>query len=137
MAYTNTKTPIVYYGGKTAIINHILPLIPKHEVYTETFLGGGTVFWSKEPARNETINDRLDLVVNFYRVLKSRFRELHRLIDMALIGRTIHREALDVIKAHKAGKTQDPVQLAYAFWQCTNFGYSNKIGGGGISTATT
>lgn len=30
MAYTKVKTPIVYYGGKTAILNHILPLIPEH-----------------------------------------------------------------------------------------------------------
>jgi hypothetical protein len=27
------KRPISYYGGKHAIIRHILPLVPKHEVY--------------------------------------------------------------------------------------------------------
>lgn len=49
MAYTDTKTPIVYYGGKTAILNHIFPLVPEHEVYTECFAGGAALFWSKRP----------------------------------------------------------------------------------------
>lgn len=36
MANTATKTPIIYYGGKTSILNHIMPLIPVHEVSTST-----------------------------------------------------------------------------------------------------
>jgi DNA adenine methylase len=66
MAYTQVKTPIVYYGGKTSIVNHLLDMVPVHEVYTETFFGGGTLFWAKDPVKNETINDRLDIVINFY-----------------------------------------------------------------------
>jgi len=49
MAYTKVKTPIVYYGGKTAILNHLMEMVPVHEVYTETFFGGGTLFWAKDP----------------------------------------------------------------------------------------
>lgn len=137
MSNTNTKTPIVYYGGKTAIWNHIEPLIPsaannflETDSYSEEFLGGGTVFWSKEPVKNETINDRLDLVVNFYRCLKLRYRPLKRLINATLVSRKIHGEGLKLIRAHAKGKKVPPVQLAWAFWLCTNFAYSNKIGGG-------
>lgn len=60
MSYTNTKTPIVYYGGKTAIWNHIEPLIPckfnhflETDVYSEVFLGGGT-----PPSKIGTAEDR-------------------------------------------------------------------------------
>lgn len=132
MACTDVKTPIVYYGGKTAILNHILPIIPEHEVYTEVFFGGGAVFFSKRPAKNETINDKLDLVVNFYRVMqdKDTFPLLKNEMNKTLIGRTIHKEAVDTIKKHKKGVTMDPIRLAWAFWVCTNFAYSNKIGGG-------
>lgn len=132
MAYTKTTTPIVYYGGKTAILNHILPLIPEHEVYTEVFFGGGAVFFAKKPSKNETINDRLDVVVNFYRVLKDKklYPDLVDLIDKSLIGRQVHNEALQIIKDHKKGMEIDPVKLAWGFFMCTNFAYSNKIGGG-------
>ena len=51
------KTPITYYGGKQTMLKHILPLIPKHKVYTETFLGGGAVLWAKDPAPLEIVND--------------------------------------------------------------------------------
>lgn len=130
MAYTVVKTPIVYYGGKTSIINHMLPLVPPHEVYTETFFGGGTLFWAKDPVKNETINDKLQIVVNFYRCLRLHFRSLKKLIDATLVSRQIHLEGLTIIRRHKRGHRVDKIKLAWAFWLCTNFAYSNKIGGG-------
>jgi len=124
------KTPIVYYGGKTSIQNHLLDLVPVHETYYEGFAGGATLFFAKDPVKNETINDRLNIVINFYRTLKFKFKPLKRLIDATLIGREIHREGLTLINAHKAGKHVNDVKLAWAFWMCTNFAYMNKIGGG-------
>lgn len=130
MAYTTVKTPIVYYGGKTAILNHLLPMVPAHECYLEAYAGGATLFWAKEPVKNETINDQLKIVVNFYRTLKNKYSPLKRMIERTLIGRDIHNEALNVVRAHKKGLKVDSVKLAWAFWVCTNFAFSNKIGGG-------
>ncbi len=127
---TTLKTPIVYYGGKTSMIQHLLEMVPGHEVYTETFFGGGALFFAKAPVKNETINDRLELVVNFYRVLRSEFARLKQMVDSTLIGRTIHAEALQIIRLHQRGVAVDRVSLAWAFWVCTNFAYSNKVGGG-------
>ena len=70
------NTPIVYYGGKTTMLPHILKLIPVHTCYTEVFFGGGAVFWAKKSVANETINDKLDIVVNFYRQLKCNYIKL-------------------------------------------------------------
>ncbi|MFO0414921.1 MAG: DNA adenine methylase [Pseudomonadota bacterium] len=138
MANTVVKTPIVYYGGKTSIIHHLLELVPLHEVYTETFFGGGSLFFAKDPVKNETINDRLNVVVNFYRCLKLHYRPLKKLIEATLISRHIHYEALRLIqnfnKVHGANiaalGTRKKIELAWAFWVSTNFAYSNKIGGG-------
>ena len=44
------KTPISYYGGKQTLLKHILPLIPKHKLYTEAFCGGAAVLFAKRPA---------------------------------------------------------------------------------------
>ena len=49
------KTPISYYGGKQTLLKHILPLIPKHKLYTEAFCGGAAVLFAKRPADGEVI----------------------------------------------------------------------------------
>lgn len=121
------KTPISYYGGKQSIIHHILPLIPEHEIYTETYFGGGTVFFAKEAVKNETINDKLDIVINFYQVLKNQFKALKKLIDCSLISRTQHRTATLIIKGDLPA---DKVYKAWAFWYCCNFSFYGKLGGG-------
>ncbi len=106
-------------------------MVPVHDCYTETFFGGGTLFWSKDAVKNETINDRMDIVINFYRVLRTKFNKLKVLIDATLIGRTVHAEAVAILRSAMRGTpAADPVRLAWAFWVGTNFAYSNKIGGG-------
>ena len=123
----NIKTPISYYGGNQSVISHILPLVPQHEVYTEVYFGGGTVFFAKDPVYNETINDKLDIVINFYRILKTNYRQLKKLIDISLISRTMHIQAMHIAQ----GKTPaDNVTRAWAFWYTCNFSFSCKIGGG-------
>lgn len=123
----NIKTPISYYGGKQSIIHHILPLIPEHEIYTETYFGGGTVFFAKDPVYNETINDKLDIVINFYRILKTKYRQLKKLIDLSLISRTMHTQALHIVQCKIPA---DAVTKAWAFWYVCNFSFFCKIGGG-------
>ena len=70
------KTPISYYGGKQTMLKYILPLIPKHKVYTESFCGGAAVLFAKLPAEAEIINDlNMDLYV-FYYIAKTAYPEL-------------------------------------------------------------
>lgn len=128
MAYTQVKTPIVYYGGKTSILPHLLEMVPVHEVYTETFFGGGTLFFAKKPVKSETINDKNDIVINFYKVLKSNFKKLNRLIDQSLLSRSMNRYGNELIRARSRGKKVDPIELAWAFWYTSNFNYSRKLG---------
>lgn len=64
------RTPISYYGGKQQMLKYILPNIPQHNIYTESFVGGGALYWSKEPAKLEVINDINREVVNFTTSLK-------------------------------------------------------------------
>lgn len=44
-------------GGKTKLVKTILPMIPKHRIYTEAFFGGGAIFWNKPTAEYSAIND--------------------------------------------------------------------------------
>lgn len=121
------KSPIIYYGGKTSMLPNILPIIPKHDIYTEVFFGGGAVYWAKQPAKNETINDRLDYVINFYTQLKTNFSQLSKLIQASLVSRSMHNKALLILRN---GTMFSELDRAWAFWYCSNFSYGNKIGGG-------
>ena len=125
------STPISYWGGKQSIMHVLLPMVPpleQREVYTEVFFGGGSLFWEINPASPaETINDKLDIVVNFYRVLKTRYAELKVLIDASLISRTMHKEASKIAKGYLPASD---VYYAWAFWYCCNFSYGNKFDAG-------
>ena len=105
--------PITYYGGKQKMLRHILPLIPPHRIYNEPFFGGGAVFWAKEPAYTEFINDINGEVVNFYRVLKTDFPAFKRELDGTLHSELQHREARAIYAAPEA---HTPVRRAWAFW---------------------
>jgi DNA adenine methylase len=121
------KTPIVYYGGKSSMLGKILPMMPEHTCYTEVFFGGGAVLWAKDPCKNETINDELNIVVNFYQQLKNNYSELKRMIDATVYARVLHDKALLIYRNQHLFSA---VEQAWAFWFASNFSYGNKMGGG-------
>lgn len=81
------KTPISYYGGKQTLLKHILPLIPKHKLYTEAFCGGAAVLFAKRPADGEVINDISMDITNFYWMAKVYYRDLKQEIEKTLHSR--------------------------------------------------
>lgn len=107
------KTPITYYGGKQSMLNIILPLIPEHCIYSEAFFGGGAVFWAKEPAKVEFINDHNGEVINFYRVLKNNFSCLKKEIDATLHSEFQQKQAKAI---YKNPSNYDEIKRAWAIW---------------------
>lgn len=117
------KPPISYYGGKQNLVSTILPLIPEHGQYVEPFFGGGAVFFAKPKSKHEVINDNLDYVINFYRVLQSNFEELQTLIKGTLHSESDHKRAKEVLKDN----TSDSITKAWAFWVRCNISFSNVM----------
>ena len=122
------KTPITYYGGKQLMLQHILPIVPEHHIYTEAFFGGGAVFFAKEPAPVEVINDMNGEVINFYRVLQLDFFKLNEMIQATLHSRELYHDAQVV---YNSPHLFDSIKRAWAFWILTNQGFSSKIGSWG------
>ena len=58
------------------MLKHILPLIPKHSLYTEAFVGGGAVLFAKHPAEAEIINDINTELTNFYWMAQMYYKDL-------------------------------------------------------------
>ena len=126
MSVATLKTPISYYGGKQTLMRHILPLIPKHTTYTESFVGGAALYFAKEPSELEVINDTNCNLVNFYRVLKSQYPALKRLIDETLHSRRTHEFAQSV---YEFSEFFDPVQRAWALWVLSKMSFASKLDG--------
>ena len=122
-----TKTPITYYGGKQTMSKLIISLIPDHNLYCEPFVGGGAVFFAKEPSPVEVINDLNGDVVNFYQVCKQEFSKLNKLIQATPHSRKLHSEAATILKN---AKEKDNIKRAWAFWVQTNMSFSARIFGG-------
>jgi DNA adenine methylase len=107
------------------MLKHILPMIPKHSVYVEPFAGGAAVFWAKEAAKIECLNDKNGFVVNFYLQLKTNFEELKQIIDATPYSRDVYKRAMTI---YEVPHMFTPEERAWAFWVGTVQGYSNKIG---------
>lgn len=123
------KTPITYYGGKQALLKHLLPLVPKHQIYCEPFFGGGALFFAKPPSEVEIINDKNSEVVNFFRVAKTKFDALQKEIRASLHSRELYKKAMVV---YENPDMFDDVKRAWAFWVATNQGFASLIGSWGF-----
>ena len=123
------KTPITYYGGKQNMLRHILPNIPEHRIYTETFFGGGAVFFAKAPSESEIINDMNAMVTNFYEVCSTDFGNLKQKIEATLFSRATYSVAWSM---YRLPHLFDRLQRAWAFYVATNMGFGSRIGSWGF-----
>lgn len=120
------KTLLQYYGGKATMLDILLPLIPEHEMYVEPFIGGGSVFWAKPHAKCEVINDKNDMIVNFYRVVKTDFDALKREVCASLHSRSLYTEAREI---YANPENYDAVKKAWAVWFLAAMSYGHSLTG--------
>ena len=118
------KTPITYYGGKQQMVKHILPLITEHKIYTESFFGGGAIFFAKEKSKIETVNDMNGELINFYRVVKEQFPALKKLVSATLHSRKLHNNAWLI---YNNADMFDEVKRAWALWVLSTQGFSGQL----------
>lgn len=111
------------------MVRELLALVPEHSLYVEAYMGGGALFFAKEPSRSEVVNDLNGEVSNFYAVLQSDFENLQQKIKSTLHSRVWYDKALEI---YNAPDEHDSLSRAWAFWVATNQGFSSRIGNWGI-----
>lgn len=120
------KTPITYYGGKQTMLKHILPLIPNHKLYTESFCGGAAVLFAKRLSEGEIINDLNGDLINFYWMAKAYYPELKVEIDKTLHSRDMHAHAVHILNFHQFFT---PAQRAWAVWTLSKMSFASMLNG--------
>ena len=130
------KTPLTYYGGKQQLAQKIISLMPDHEIYCEPFVGGGAVFFRKQPSKSEIINDTNQNLINFYEILQRDFSLLAQEIIISLHSRKMHHHA-KVINDNP--DMFNPIKRAWAVWVLSNssFGANWEAGWGYDAGGTT
>lgn len=120
------KPPLTYYGGKQKLSKTILSLIPKHTLYCEPFFGGGAVFFAKALSTIEVINDTNGELINFYKIVKTRFKKLKEEINTTLHSRKQYERAMVI---HQHPELFDEIQRAWAIWTIASQSYASKLSG--------
>lgn len=125
-------SPIRYLGGKSNLVNTILPLIPKHKIYVEVFGGAGNLLFAKDPliSEIEVYNDIDGDLVNFFKVLQDeeKFEKFYRKVVFTPYSRQLWREAHNTLSS----ETND-IERAYKFF----IRFSQCFGGKGVSWGYT
>ena len=104
-------------------------MIPQHRLYCEPFFGGGAVFFAKPKSEVEVINDINNEVINFFKVIKTKFPELQKEIQSTLHSRELYKRAMEIY--NNPIKYSD-VKRAWALWTATNQGFAGMIGSWGF-----
>jgi len=110
-------------------MKYLLPLIPAHRIYCEPFFGGGAMFFAKPKSEVEVINDSNGEVINFFKVLKTKFPALQKEIQSTLHSRDLYKKAMAI---YKNPKSYTDIQRAWALWTSTNQGFAGMIGSWGF-----
>lgn len=111
------KTPITYYGGKQNLTSEILGMIPAHKIYVEPFFGGGSVFFAKGKSFLEVINDKNELLMNFYHQCIDNFDALQNKVQHTLCSESEFKKARTIYN-NPSHRTK--IDKAWAVWVMTN-----------------
>jgi DNA adenine methylase len=120
--------PIQYYGGKGMLVKKLLGVVPAGgRPYCEPYCGGASLFFAREPAPVEVLNDLHSLVINLFRCLQNRktFEELKHRITYTLYSREEFVKAIGICKkAVQEGFKMPSVDVAWAYYTAQNQGFS-------------
>ena len=76
------KRILNYSGSKWRLAKWLVKEFPAHEIYLEPFFESGALFFTKESAAIETINDIDGHVTNLFRVVRDTPSELAALVEL-------------------------------------------------------
>lgn len=128
-----TKTLFPWPGGKTRLLQHLLPLLSDnpHTCYVEAFAGGAALLFAREPAKVEVLNDNHGELVRLYRVVANHLDEFVRQFRWALTSRQMFQWA-----QMQHPETLTDIQRAARFYYLQRLAWGGKAAGQTYGTDT-
>jgi DNA adenine methylase len=129
-----TRTLFPWPGGKTRLLQHLLPLLSEnpHTCYVEAFAGGAALLFAREPAKVEVLNDTHGELVCLYRVVANHLDEFVRQFRWALTSRQMFKWA-----QMQHPDTLTDIQRAARFYYLQRLTFGGKVTGQTFGTAST
>lgn len=118
------KSPINWVGGKSTMLNKLLPIFPKHHCYVEVFGGAGWVLFGKEPSKVEVLNDFDGLLINMWKQIKNNKDYFINSFAFTLVS----REIFDDYKLKwKNNDYKDELEKAHIFFYLVNASFASDM----------
>jgi len=108
-------------AGKRNVLRRLLPLIPPHKRYVEPFAGGAAVFFGKEPAEQEVLNDKDSDIVFAYRFIQRLTPE-----KIAQLKRFNWTNTRSYFNGLKVKRPQGELERFHQFIYLNRWGYFGK-----------
>lgn len=118
------KTPFRYPGGKFYAMKYLTPYIEKiaHDEYREPFVGGGSVFFGKNKAKENWINDIFKELINIYSVIQDdeKFIDFKNLLSNEKANKTRYAEIKSIIPKNE-------LESAFKYYYMNRTSFSGKL----------
>lgn len=118
------KSPIKWVGGKSKLINKLIPLIPKHKCYVEVFGGAGWLLFGKEQSSVEILNDYDNWLMNFWSVVQNAHEQLIDSFKYTLVSRELFNNYKN---KYKNNNIEDAIEKAHIFYYLVNAGFASDM----------
>ena len=137
MPIHRTKPAVSWPGGKSRLLDHILPKIQKHKCYCEPFSGGLAVLLAKPRSELEVINDINGDLVSFYRCVRFHQNELQTELEFVLNSREEFKDFIDqpgLTDIQRAARWYYRNKTCFGGADMRSFGTSALSGGAGMGS---
>ena len=109
-----------FFGGKTRLIKHLLPLVPTHKIYVEVFGGSAELLFSKPRSFLEVYNDIDGELVNLFEVVRNKPLEFIEKAEFLVYSRELQE------RWRRAKPPEDPVEWALRTWYIYQTTFAGK-----------
>lgn len=125
------KSVLRYPGAKWSVADWIVGLMPPHKSYLEPFFGSGAVFFDKDPAPIETVNDLDGEIVNLFSVIREHPDELAAAVFLTPYSRQEYDAAWELLHSDEIdtlGSVERARLMLLRYWQTHGSSARRKTG---------
>jgi DNA adenine methylase len=116
----SVKSPIKWVGGKSKLVNKLIPQFPEHKGYVEVFGGSAILLLTKDPSKWEILNDFDSNLMNFWSVVQKAHDQFIKSFEWEVVSR---ERFMEYKEKYKNNSFEDSIERAKAFYYLVKAGF--------------